>query len=361
MRAGSAVRRHHRHQRQVDHHGADRPSPARRRPRRRSSAAISAPRSCRCEPPAPGRVHVIECSSYQIDLAPSLDPSVGVLLNVSEDHLDRHGTLAQLRGGQGAARRRRAGGRHRDRRRRRQLVPGGRRPARPAPASRWCASRCAGRSRDGHLRRGANVSCTPPAARRARSRTSAASDRCAAAQRAERRLRCRRGARARSLAGADPGRLALVSRAGAPHGGGRPQGPRALRQRLQGDQRRRRRAGAGELRPTSSGSPAASAKTGGIDTAGRVLSAHPQGLSDRRGGGRLRRHAGGQGRRTSSPARSTAPSRWPPRDAEAAASRSRSCCCRRPAPPSTSSAISRCAATRSANSSARCRGVAPVS
>jgi UDP-N-acetylmuramoylalanine--D-glutamate ligase len=45
------------------------------------------------EPPAPGRAHVIECSSYQIDLAPSLDPLIGILLNVTEDHLDRHGTL----------------------------------------------------------------------------------------------------------------------------------------------------------------------------------------------------------------------------------------------------------------------------
>ena len=45
------------------------------------------------EPPSPARVHVIECSSFQIDLAPSLDPSVGVLLNVTEDHLDRHGTI----------------------------------------------------------------------------------------------------------------------------------------------------------------------------------------------------------------------------------------------------------------------------
>ena len=45
------------------------------------------------QPPAQGRVHVIECSSFQIDLAPSLDPSVGILLNVTEDHLDRHGTL----------------------------------------------------------------------------------------------------------------------------------------------------------------------------------------------------------------------------------------------------------------------------
>jgi UDP-N-acetylmuramoylalanine--D-glutamate ligase len=46
------------------------------------------------EPPRAGRVHVIECSSYQIDLAPTLDPSVGILINVTEDHLDRHGTLA---------------------------------------------------------------------------------------------------------------------------------------------------------------------------------------------------------------------------------------------------------------------------
>jgi UDP-N-acetylmuramoylalanine--D-glutamate ligase len=46
------------------------------------------------EPPRKGRVHVIEMSSYQIDLTPSLDPTVGILLNVSEDHIDRHGTLA---------------------------------------------------------------------------------------------------------------------------------------------------------------------------------------------------------------------------------------------------------------------------
>ncbi len=45
------------------------------------------------EPPRMGRVHVVEMSSYQIDLTPSLDPTVGILLNVSEDHIDRHGTL----------------------------------------------------------------------------------------------------------------------------------------------------------------------------------------------------------------------------------------------------------------------------
>jgi UDP-N-acetylmuramoylalanine--D-glutamate ligase len=46
------------------------------------------------EPPRRGRVHVIEMSSYQIDLTPSLDPTVGILLNLSEDHIDRHGTMA---------------------------------------------------------------------------------------------------------------------------------------------------------------------------------------------------------------------------------------------------------------------------
>ncbi len=44
-------------------------------------------------PPKPGRVHVVECSSYQIDLAPGLSASVGVQLNISPDHLDRHGSI----------------------------------------------------------------------------------------------------------------------------------------------------------------------------------------------------------------------------------------------------------------------------
>ena len=47
------------------------------------------------QPPENNRVYVIECSSYQIDLAPGLNPSVGVMLNISPDHLDRHGTLEQ--------------------------------------------------------------------------------------------------------------------------------------------------------------------------------------------------------------------------------------------------------------------------
>ncbi len=50
------------------------------------------------DPPTHERVHVIECSSFQIDLSPSLDPSVGILLNVSPDHLDRHGTMENYAG-----------------------------------------------------------------------------------------------------------------------------------------------------------------------------------------------------------------------------------------------------------------------
>jgi UDP-N-acetylmuramoylalanine--D-glutamate ligase len=45
------------------------------------------------EPFTSGRAYVLEVSSYQIDLAPSLKPTVGILLNVSEDHLDRHGNM----------------------------------------------------------------------------------------------------------------------------------------------------------------------------------------------------------------------------------------------------------------------------
>ncbi|MBA3042331.1 MAG: UDP-N-acetylmuramoyl-L-alanine--D-glutamate ligase [Alphaproteobacteria bacterium] len=45
------------------------------------------------DPPKAGRFFVVECSSYQIDLAPTLNPTAGILLNVTPDHLDRHGTI----------------------------------------------------------------------------------------------------------------------------------------------------------------------------------------------------------------------------------------------------------------------------
>jgi UDP-N-acetylmuramoylalanine--D-glutamate ligase len=45
------------------------------------------------QPPSPERVHVVEVSSYQVDLAPTLKPTVGIMLNVTPDHLDRHGSM----------------------------------------------------------------------------------------------------------------------------------------------------------------------------------------------------------------------------------------------------------------------------
>jgi UDP-N-acetylmuramoylalanine--D-glutamate ligase len=44
-------------------------------------------------PPAGNRCHVIEMSSFQIELTPALDATVGILLNISPDHLDRHGSM----------------------------------------------------------------------------------------------------------------------------------------------------------------------------------------------------------------------------------------------------------------------------
>lgn len=43
---------------------------------------------------APGRVYVLELSSFQLDLTKSLRCDVAILLNVSPDHLDRHGDMA---------------------------------------------------------------------------------------------------------------------------------------------------------------------------------------------------------------------------------------------------------------------------
>jgi UDP-N-acetylmuramoylalanine--D-glutamate ligase len=45
------------------------------------------------EPPSLSRVHVIEVSSFQVDLTPSMAPTIGVQINLTPDHLDRHGTM----------------------------------------------------------------------------------------------------------------------------------------------------------------------------------------------------------------------------------------------------------------------------
>lgn len=49
-------------------------------------------------PPAPGRIYVLELSSFQIDLMPGLKPDAGVLMNITPDHLDRHGSMEAYAG-----------------------------------------------------------------------------------------------------------------------------------------------------------------------------------------------------------------------------------------------------------------------
>ena len=44
-------------------------------------------------PPTAKTIYVLEMSSFQIDLSPSLKPDVGVLSNLSPDHIDRHGSM----------------------------------------------------------------------------------------------------------------------------------------------------------------------------------------------------------------------------------------------------------------------------
>ena len=46
------------------------------------------------QPAAPGGLFVLEVSSYQLELAPSLTFDVAVLLNISADHLEHHGGMA---------------------------------------------------------------------------------------------------------------------------------------------------------------------------------------------------------------------------------------------------------------------------
>lgn len=60
--------------------------------------------------PGPDGVFVFELSSFQIDLCPGFRPDIGVLLNITPDHLDRHGTMenyaaikAKIFEGEGAA------------------------------------------------------------------------------------------------------------------------------------------------------------------------------------------------------------------------------------------------------------------
>ena len=45
------------------------------------------------EPASDGQITVLELSSYQTELARSLAPDIAVFMNLSPDHLDRHGGM----------------------------------------------------------------------------------------------------------------------------------------------------------------------------------------------------------------------------------------------------------------------------
>jgi UDP-N-acetylmuramoylalanine--D-glutamate ligase len=61
----------------------------------RSVLELAAPSTAKS---GPRTVYVLEMSSFQIDLAPGLVPDVGVLSNLSPDHIDRHGSMDNYAG-----------------------------------------------------------------------------------------------------------------------------------------------------------------------------------------------------------------------------------------------------------------------
>ena len=49
--------------------------------------------ACSLDDPGENGILVLELSSYQLETTPSLAPSISILLNISPDHLDRHGGM----------------------------------------------------------------------------------------------------------------------------------------------------------------------------------------------------------------------------------------------------------------------------
>ena len=194
------------------------------------------------EPGPPERVFVLELSSFQLDLCDTLRCRVAVWLNLTPDHLDRHGDLAGLRRRQGADLPRPGEG---------DVAVIG---IDDAP-SREVADRLAAQGRacygdpDGRARRRGRGARRPPArgsGRPTRPRPAAAAEPARAAQLAEhRRGLC--GGPGLGLTPARPWRACPASRPAAPDGGGRARRPGALGQRQQGDQSRLGREVAGEL------------------------------------------------------------------------------------------------------------------
>ncbi len=94
--AGSqgALRRHHRHQREVNDDSAVGACSSDGGRDRRRPAAISARRRSRCRCCPIRGVYVLEMSSYMLERIATLRFDVATMLNLSADHLDRHGGMA---------------------------------------------------------------------------------------------------------------------------------------------------------------------------------------------------------------------------------------------------------------------------
>ena len=94
LRAAATLAGGDRHQRQDDHHVDAARDAGRRRQARQAAAATSASPVLDVLDASPADLLVVELSSFQLHWAPSVSPEAGVVLNIAEDHLDWHATLA---------------------------------------------------------------------------------------------------------------------------------------------------------------------------------------------------------------------------------------------------------------------------
>jgi hypothetical protein len=233
-------------------------------------------------PPNGRTVYVIEMSSYQIDLSPGLVPDVSVLTNITPDHIDRHGSLEGYIAVKTRLLEQTAGDGN--------ICIGVDDPLSAAIHTRF--PRMAALQL--FLFRSAKywvvvssllMACSMTRRRLARQDPGFVRRRSAAgrAQLAERRAGVCRYATFRQGRAHDRGRHRDISWSVTSNRRSRSRRQHSLRQRLQGDQRRRRRESAGMLFRYF--------LDPGRQVQGRrhrkpcmLLPAHPQGLSDRRGG-----------------------------------------------------------------------------
>ena len=260
-----AVHRHHRHQRQIHHHGAGRRISARLPATTPQLGGNIGTAMLSLEPPPRGRIHVIEMlvlSDRPCAVARSLGRHSAQCQRGPHRSPRQH---APLRGHQGAAGR--AASSATAPRSSGSTTIGARRSpiASSAPAS-GCARLGAAAARRRTLSSRPSRSCSAPAAPRARSRSLGGIGSLRGAHNAQNAACAAAAALALGLSpAAIQARAAFVSGPCASHGGGRPQGQRAVRQRFQGHQCGLRRAGA-RLLPDIFWIAGGKPKTGGIDS-----------------------------------------------------------------------------------------------